>query len=162
MRPIRALSAGSLLFAATLTVSAQTRKPGLYELTLTTTTISPSPAAEPARTWNVCLTQETIDKYGAVMPDNVSKLCQYTNVVKKPNGMTSDIVCSGSLTGKGEIEINWLDSEHTKGKVHFSGTMQPGEAPIKLEWNATISAAYKGPDCGDLKPAAPSSKPATP
>ena len=37
----------SCLLAATLAASAQDRKPGLYELTLVTTTVSPTPAVYP-------------------------------------------------------------------------------------------------------------------
>jgi hypothetical protein len=96
-----------------------------------------------------------IDKYGAIVPENLSNVCQLVNVVKKPGGMTADIVCSAAIKGKGTLEVVWSDSEHSKGNLHFSGTIHPGDNDIKIEWNAVTSSVYKGPDCGTLKPAAP-------
>lgn len=149
----------SLLFGCfivpTLAATAQDRKPGLYEVTLATTTVSPTPEVHPPRTWQACLTQEMIDKYGAIVPENLSNVCQLVNVVKKPGGMTADIVCSAAIKGKGALEVVWSDSEHSKGNLHFSGTIHPGDNDIKIEWNAVTSSVYKGPDCGTLKPAAP-------
>ena len=141
--------------APTLAATAQDRKPGLYEVTLVTTTVSPTPEVHPPRTWQACLTQEMIDKYGAIVPENLSNVCQLVNVVKKPGGMTADIVCSAAIKGKGMLEVVWSDSEHSKGNLHFSGTIHPGDNDIKIEWNAVTSSVYKGPDCGTLKPAAP-------
>jgi Protein of unknown function (DUF3617) len=143
--------------AATADANAQDRKPGLYEITVTTTTVSPAPptSTPAARTRQVCLTQEMIDKYGAMIPDRLTRICQVSNSVKKPGGMSADLVCSGPITGKGTLEVNWTDSEHATGNIHFSGTMQPGDAPIKIEWAAVTKSAYKSPDCGDLKPATP-------
>ena len=141
--------------APTLAATAQDRKPGLYEVTLATTTVSPTPEVHPPRTWQACLTQEMIDKYGAIVPENLSNVCQLVNVVKKPGGMTADIVCSAAIKGKGTLEVVWSDSEHSKGNLHFSGTIHPGDNDIKIEWSAVTSSVYKGPDCGTLKPAAP-------
>jgi len=156
MRRIEACFAVTCLLGTALGANAQNRKPGLYDLTVTTTTVSPPPSAPvAARTRQVCLTQEMIDKYGAIIPERMTHLCQLTNVVKKPGGMTADMVCSGHLTGKGTLEVTWTDSEHATGKLHFSGTMQPGDEPIKVEWSAVTDSVYKGPDCGDLKPASP-------
>jgi Protein of unknown function (DUF3617) len=141
--------------AAPPTAATQDRKPGLYELTLKTSTTQPKSSTLPPRTHDVCLTQEMIDKYGAIVPDNVTKVCQLANVVKKPGGMTADIVCSGAITGGGTLKVNWDDAEHAKGEIHFSGTMQPGADVIKIEWSATTDSVYKGPDCGELKSTPP-------
>jgi len=148
-------------FVAILAAGAQERKLGLYEVTLTTTTVSPSAATYPPRVSRMCLTQEMSDKYGAIVPDNITRMCQLANVVKKTGGMTAEIVCSGSIIGKGTLEVNWSDSEHSKGSVHFSGTIRPGENEIKIEWSATTSSVYKGPDCSTLNPTpAPAPAPA--
>jgi hypothetical protein len=143
------------LFLAALVSGAQTRKPGLYDVTVTTTTVSPTPAVHTPRIMQACLTQEMIDKYGAIVPQNLSNVCQLTNVVKNPGGMTADIVCSGQMTGKGIVRVTWTDSEHAKGNLAFSGTMHPGDDDIRIEWSAVTASIYKGPDCGDLKPATP-------
>jgi len=145
-----------ILFSSLLTATlaaAQDRKPGLYEVTVTTVTSAPAPSIAPSRTSGACLTQAMIDKYGAIVPENLSNICQLANVVKKPGGMTTDLVCSGPLTGKGTLEVNWTDSEHSTGAIHFSGSMHPRNKEIKIEWSATTKSTYKGPDCGALKPA---------
>ncbi len=143
-----------------LAASAQDRKPGVYEVTMTTTTAAPSVATYPPRTIQVCLTQAMIDKYGAIVPDNVANICQLTNVVKKAGGMSADLVCSSGMTGSGTIEVNWTDSEHTKGKIHFSGSIHPQQNEIKIEWDTVTASAYKGPDCSVLtRPAAPQANP---
>jgi hypothetical protein len=158
----------SCSFLAALSMDGQTQKPGLYDVTITTTTIFPSRKASPSgmvhlpRNIQSCLTQDMIDQYGAIVPQYLANTCQLTNVVKKPSKMTADMVCAGRMTGKGTLEIGWNDSEHAKGLLHFSGTMRPGEKEIKIEWSAVTTSVYKGPDCGELKPAAPSPPPQVP
>ena len=150
------------LFWVALSSSGQERKPGLYEVTITTTMVSPAPSRAPSpRTMQACLTPEMIDKYGAIVPDNLVPACQLANVVRKPGGMSAEIVCFKGLTGHGKLEVNWTDSEHSKGSIVFSGTIQPGDTPIKIEWNAVTSSTYKGPDCGATKAPATPANPAT-
>jgi len=156
----------SYLLTAVLAASAQDKRPGLYEMTITTATVSPerkssrSEGVHPVRTIQVCLSQQMLDRYGAIVPEYLANVCQLINVAKNAQGMTADMVCSGHLTGKGTIVVNWIDSEHSKGKIHFSGTMRPGEDAFKIEWNTDTTATYKGPDCGELKPTAPAPTPA--
>jgi predicted GH43/DUF377 family glycosyl hydrolase len=151
----------ALLISIPFAAAAQDRKPGLYDLTITTTTVSPSAQAYPPRTSQACLTQEMIDKYGAIVPQNLTRACQFVNIVKKRGGMTADMVCTSGITGKGTLEVNWSDAEHAKGTLHFSGTMHPSQTDIKIEWTATTASAYKGPDCGALAPTPPA-PPTTP
>ena len=87
-----------------------------------------------------------------MIPDRLTNICQVANVVKKPGGVNADLVCSGPITGKGTLEVIWTDSEHTTGTIHFSGSIQPGETPIKIEWAAVTKSTYKGPDCGAVMP----------
>jgi hypothetical protein len=147
------------LLTATLAATAQDRKPGVYDVTIATTTIQPAASVFPPHTHPACLTQEMIDKYGAIVPESLTRACRLVNIVKKPGGMMADMVCSGGITGKGTLEVNWTDSEHSKGTLHFSGEMPLGNPPIKIEWSATTTSVYKGPDCSVLKPPTP---PATP
>ena len=168
MRHMRTCIILSCFLLTAFIAKGQTQKPGLYNVTITTTTVfpsrraSPSGTVHPPRNIQACLTQDMIDKYGAIVPQYLANTCQLTNVVKKTGGMTADMVCSGRMTGKGTLEIGWSDSEHAKGLLHFSGAMRPGEDEIKIEWSAVTTSAYKGPDCGELKPAAPSPPPQAP
>ena|SRR5208283_3684394 len=158
MRRNRTWIALGCCFLAAALVCAQTRKPGLWELTTTQTwQQSPFPAGAAGapqtgstRTTLVCLTQEEIDKYGAIMPH--TRGCQVTNVVKKSGGMTGDWVCSGLMSGKGTLESHMIDSDHAKGKVHFVGSMKAGANTMPVEWTVQSSSVFKGPDCGDVKP----------
>ena len=157
----------ALLMPIALGARAQDVKPGLYDMTLTTTTVSPArresgtQGIHPVRHLQVCLSRQMLDQYGAIVPEHLANVCQLINVVKNPHGMTADMVCSGHLTGKGTIAVNWIDSEHSKGRIHFNGTMRPGDTAIKLEWITDTTATYKGPDCGEFKPA-PEPAPASP
>ncbi|HYL64884.1 MAG TPA: DUF3617 family protein, partial [Candidatus Methylomirabilis sp.] len=155
--------AACFLAGATL-LWAQSRKPGLWELTTTMTwQKSPFPAGMnmPAgganspfgggpHTVPVCLTQQQIDDNHAITP--TMKGCQITNVAKKPNGMTADLECTGLMSGKGTLESAWSDSEHATGKVHFVGSMLMGPQSTPIEWTTVANSVYKGPDCGSVKP----------
>jgi hypothetical protein len=145
----------SCFCAVTVLVWAQTRKAGLWELTTTQTwQQSPFPAgAAPGggtRTTQVCLTEQQIDKYGAIVPQ--TRGCQVTNIVKKANGMTADMVCTGTMSGKGTLESFSTDGEHAKGKVHFVGSIQAGPNGKPIEWTIESSSVFKSADCGAVKP----------
>ena len=134
---------------------AQSRKPGLWEVTSNQVwQQSPFPAGMEKQmgggphTMQVCLTQEEIDKYGAIMPQQ-GRSCSVNNVVQKPNGMTADLECTGPMSGKGAVESSWDEPDHAKGKVHFVGTMRGGKP---IEWTVESTSVYKGPDCGNVKP----------
>ncbi len=150
------------LFALAIAALAQAvRKPGLYETTTTMTwQQSPFPPGMPAaataamsgpHTVQVCLTQAMIDKYGAPIPQSRGN-CQTTNIQMKPTGMTAEMVCTGNMSGHGEVESSWTVDGTARGKVHFTGTMQAGPNPMPVEWTNVFSSVYKGPDCGSVKP----------
>jgi hypothetical protein len=152
------------LLATAVYVWAQTRKPGLWEMTTTTTwQQSPMPAgmAMPAgakspfaggtTTTQVCLTQAQIDKYGAITPQSRGD-CQTTNVSIKSNSMTADMVCTGAMSGKGTMQSSWTDDEHATGKVHFLGSMQMGPNSMPVEWTSNSTSVFKSADCGSVKP----------
>jgi hypothetical protein len=138
---------------------AQGRKAGLWEVSSNMTwQQSPFPAGmAPAamgggpRTMQVCVTQEQLDKYGTV-PPQTQRSCQVTNVVKKADGMTADMVCTGPFTGKGTIETSWTEDGHSTSKVHFTGAMQMGPNSKTIEWTQESSSVYKGTECGNVKP----------
>lgn len=137
--------------------SAQGRKPGLWEVTANMTwQQSPfpggmGPMGGGAHTTQVCVTQEQIDKFGTVPPQARGN-CQVTNVVKKANGMTGEMVCSGPMSGKGDIQASWNDDSHATSKIHFSGAMQMGPNPKPIEWTVESTSVFKGADCGSVKP----------
>jgi len=98
----------------------------------------------------VCLTQAMIDKYGAPVSQN--RDCQITNVAMRPTGMTAEMVCTGRMSGHGEMESSWAEGNVAKGKVHFAGTMVSGQNSMPVEWTVVSTSVYKGPDCGSVKP----------
>jgi len=107
------------------------------------------PGAGP-HTMQFCLTQAWIDRFGAPVPQ--TRNCQVTNVVKKDNGITADMVCTGPMSGKGTMESTMVDSDHAKGKVHFTGTMQMGQTSKPVESTTVSSSVFKSSDCGNVKP----------
>jgi hypothetical protein len=146
------------LLAMTALAMAQGRKTGLWDLTTTTTwQESPFPAGTPgspaaggAHTMPVCFTQQQMDKYAAIIPP-ISD-CHVSNLVKKANGMTAEMVCTGRMSGKASLESSWTDGEHATGKVHFVGSMQVGSNNKAIEWTSASSSVYKSADCGSVKP----------
>ena len=146
------------LFALALLAWAQARKAGLWEMTSTTTwQQSPmpaganSPTAPTTRTTEACVTQQQLDKYNAIIPSMTSG-CHLTNVVKKANGMTGEMICTGRMSGKATLESYATDSEHATGKMHFVGSIQLGATRKPIEWTANSTSVFKSSDCGDVKP----------
>ena len=147
------------LCAGTILASGATRKAGLWELTTTITwQKSPSmtgaggiPARGETRTTQVCLTQEMIDKYGALLPQSRGQ-CTTANKVMKPGGMTADWVCTGTMRGKGALESTWSDLEHATGRVHFVGTVLVGSERKPIEWTNESVSVFKSSDCGSVRP----------
>ncbi|HEX7728432.1 MAG TPA: DUF3617 domain-containing protein [Terracidiphilus sp.] len=139
---------------------AQSRKPGLWEVTSTMSwEKSPFPAGMGAHgpmgggphTTQVCVTQEQIDKFGGPQPQT-QRDCQVTNVQKKPNGMSAEMTCSGAFSGKGTIEGSWTDDSHSHSKIHFVGAMTMGANTTPIEWTVESTSIFKGSDCGNVKP----------
>ena len=135
---------------------AQGRKAGLWEVTSTMTwQQSPFPSGMGPmggpHTTQICVTQEQIDKYGTT-PPQMHGDCQVTNIVKKATGMTAEMICTGHINGKGDIQASWSDDAHSTSKVHFIGTMQMGQNSQPFEWTAESTSAFKSTDCGSVKP----------
>jgi hypothetical protein len=147
---------------AVLALAQAVRKPGLWEITSTTTwqqsPLPPNMQAPPnspfngaPRTTQVCLTQAMIDKYGAPMPQSRGD-CQISNVKMTANSMSADWICSGQMSGKGAMESHWTEDGHATGKLHFVGTMQMGPRSAPIEWTSNSTSVYKGADCGSVQP----------
>ncbi len=153
------IALGCCITAATVISAAGTRQAGLWELTTTTSWQRSAPipgvpvngAKANTHTTQVCLTQEMIDKYGALLPQSRGR-CSIANKVMKPGGMTADYVCLGAMTGRGALESIWTDSEHSKSKVHFVGTVQVGPERRPIEWTTESTAVFKSASCGNIAP----------
>ena len=156
MRGLRVGSAvGFCLMTATLFAVGPNRKAGLWESTTQMTWVqSPMPGmpnSMPARTVQVCVTQEMIDKYGGDIPQTRGT-CQVSNVSTKPTGMTADLVCTGQMNGKATIVSTWEDGEHATTNVHFTGEMSMGPNTKPVEWTQKSTSVFKSADCGSVKP----------
>ena len=157
------ITLGCCLFAVAVIAWAQTtRKPGLWEITsIMTWQQSPMPPGMQAppgspfgggpRTTQVCVTQAQIDKYGAPPPQTRGD-CQMTGIQIRPTGMSATMACTGRVVGNGSVETSFLDSEHAKTKVHFTGTMTMGPNSRPIEWTMESTSAFKGADCGSMQP----------
>ncbi len=156
------ITLGCCFFVTAIFANAQTRKAGLWEVTTTMTwQQSPFPAGMSGganspfgggpRTTQVCVTQEQIDKYGTPFSQTRGD-CQVTNVVKRADGMSATMACTGTMSGNGTMEASWTDDDHSTSKVHFSGSMQAGPNPKPVEWTSDSTSVFKSADCGNVKP----------
>ncbi|KAA6463379.1 DUF3617 family protein [Acidobacteria bacterium AB60] len=161
MRHIRLyLALGGWLLVGTLAMTATpNRKPGLWQITTTMTwqkapEVAGSDAAKlqgGTHTTEVCLTQEMIDDYGALLPHD-NGMCKIQNRVTSDAKTTGEYVCNGVMDGKGELESTWVDPGHVKGKVHFNGTFQVGSERQTVEWTTDSLSEFKSSSCGAVKP----------
>lgn len=162
MRPTRLWMAiaGWLLLETFATAGTTTRKPGLWEITTTTTwqKAPEIPGDEAAklrggtRTTELCLTQEMIDDYGALLPQGRGQ-CSIQNRVTTESKTTGDYLCSGGMMeGKGRLESTWTDPEHVQGTVHFTGTFLVGSDKQPIEWTTESRSRFKSESCGAVKP----------
>jgi len=159
------ITIGGIAFAVAVAAWAQVgRKAGLWEMNSTMTwQKSPmlagmsmpqntnSPFGGGTHTSQVCLTQAMIDKYGAPIPQSRGG-CTTSNIQLKPNGMTADWTCTGMMAGKGTLVGTWTDADHSTSTVHFVGSMQMGPNTMPVEYTISATSAYKGADCGSVKP----------
>jgi hypothetical protein len=136
-----------------------TRRAGLWEIT-TNMTWQQSPFMAGAmngmaeggkHTKLVCLTQEMIDKYGALLPQSRGQ-CHIANKVMRLGGETAEWVCTGRMSGTGALETNWTDLEHATGKLHFVGTFHGGAQTFPIEWTTDSTSGFKREDCGSVTP----------
>lgn len=154
------------VLAASIFAFAQaSRKPGLYQMTVTMTwqkspmppgVTLPSGVQNPfgptTHTSDVCLTQEMIDKYGA--PLNASQAgedCTVSNIVRRPDGMTAEMTCTGRMNAHATIDSSWSGNT-AHATVHFIGTTSMGPNSIPVEYTVVSDSTYKGADCGSVKP----------
>jgi len=148
------LAAGSLALSGTATHQA-----GLWEVS-TKTTWQKSPRLPGvdndklrlgSHTSQVCLTQEMIDNYGALMPQGRGS-CTIQNRTMAAGKLTGDYICSGMMAGKGLLESTWTDAEHATGRVHFVGTYMVDSVAQPIEWTTEMTSTFKSSSCGMIKP----------
>ena len=154
------LVGGLVVLFAGLNTYAQKPKAGLYEVTNRMIWqqspfpegTQPAPGSVGPHTAQACITQAQIDKYNGPKPEAHGE-CQVSNIQKRKDGMTAELACNGRMRGRGTVRSIWTDSGHSKSKVHFTGEMQVGQNTKDVEWTLESESAYKGPNCGDVKPA---------
>jgi hypothetical protein len=154
------LVGGAAVLFTSLITYAQKPKAGLYEVTNRMTWqrspfpegTQPAPGSVGPHTAQACITQAQIDRYNGPKPEAHGE-CQVSNIQKHRNGMTAELACNGRMKGKGTVRSVWTDSRHSKSKVHFTGEMQVGQNTKDVEWTLESESVYKGPNCGEVKPA---------
>jgi hypothetical protein len=157
MRPTRVwISVFCCILALAVLAIAQGRRAGLYEVTTEMTwQQSPFPTGmgpmHGPRTNQVCVSQEQIDKYNGVPPQTRGD-CQVTNMVKRADGYTAEIACTGQMAVKGTVDASYTPDGHGKTKMHAIGTMSMGPNSKPVEYTMVSDSTYKGADCGSVKP----------
>jgi len=143
---------GCCIIALAAQAQGQSRKPGLWEVTMQMS-MSGGPMnmpQMPPRTSQVCVTQAMIDKYGGPYSNPQQGQCQLSDVSLTPAGMKANLTCSGQMTMSGTVQTTFVDENTTKTTVQMS--MQMGANTMNMTMAST--AMYKGPDCGNVKPLA--------
>lgn len=166
MRKTRVWIALAVCLSAVASVSLAQKppmQPGLYETTSSMTwqkspfppgmNMPPQAAAAMGgpHTAQSCLTQAWIDRFGGPIPQNRGD-CHMTNMSMSPTSMSATLVCTGQMSGSGDVSVEWSLGGSAKGKIHFSGAMQMGPNATPVEWTNEFTSTYKGPDCGSVKP----------
>ncbi len=144
------------VLASAIVAWAQSRKAGLYEVTTTMTwQQSPFPAgsgpSSAPRTSQVCVSQAQIDKYDGIPPQTRGD-CQVTNMVKKADGYSASISCTGQMKTDGTVDATYDGAGRGKTRVHLTGAFQMGPSSKPVEMTILSDSTYKGADCGGVKP----------
>jgi hypothetical protein len=58
------------------------------------------------------------------------------------------------MEANGSVESTWKSDSSSKSFVHITGTMEMGSNTRPVDITVQSSSAYKGPDCGNVKPMA--------
>lgn len=143
---------GLCVVALAAQAKAQSRKPGLWEVT-SQMSMTGGPAGMPQmppHTTQVCVTQAMIDKYGGPYSNPPQAQCQVTNVSLTATGMTANLTCTGRTTVTGTVQTTFVDANTTKTTMQM--TMAMGANTMNMTTQAT--SVYKGSDCGSVKPLA--------
>ncbi len=93
-----------------------------------------------------------IDKYGGGQPQTARGSCTSSNVVQKPGKVSADLVCTGSMSGKGTYESTWSDPNLSTDSVHFVGELKMGANTKPVEWKTNGTSKFVSSDCGSVKP----------
>jgi hypothetical protein len=92
-----------------------------------------------------------------------STQCSQSDVARTANGMTARVTCkvampgpgsaSGSVTEtSGTLTTVEVDRDTEETKIEMNGTVSTGSRADPVEMAAEFRRAYKGPDCGQVKP----------
>ena len=148
---------GCCMVALAVQAHGQSRKSGLWEITSSMSMSGmPNMPAMGSHTTQVCVTQAMIDKYGGPYSNPQQGDCQVTNISLPPAGMTANLTCSGKMSMTGTVQTTFVDANTTKTTVTMNMSMGNGQT---MNMTTQSTAAYKGPDCGSVKPLAlPASK----
>ena len=126
------------------------RKAGLWEVTSSMSMSGmPNMPSMGSHTAQVCVTQAMIDKYGGPYSNPQNGQCQTTNVVVTATGMTANVTCTGRTTMTGTVQATFVDANTTKTTMQMSMSTPNGQS---MNMTTQMTAVYKGPDCGSVKP----------
>jgi len=142
--------AALVLCIASVAAPAQSRKPGLWEVTSSMSMSGmPQMPQMGSHTTQVCVTQAMIDKYGGPTSNPGRGNCQMTNVQLTATGMTANMSCTGQMAMTGTIQTTFVDANTTKTTVTMTMAGANGQT---MNMTTQTTSTYKGPDCGSVQP----------
>lgn len=118
----------------------------------------PVPGAEPTRVESQsCLTPE---KWKEMLTrTNDQRSCTLTNLQQSSSGMSADITCTpsssgrGSATAHGHMQMNFVSPEKVHGTVHTEVVRAENPQPIVMDM--TVDSTWQGADCKGISPDTP-------
>ena len=165
---IRMFAAGAavLLAAAYVSDASAAGRPGLWNITTTTSMagaqmpqmpqMTPAqraqmealgirmPAFGQPRSAQRCVTPEEAAQDRPPRLDQEMNNCQMQNLVVDGASMSADLVCTGENQGTGRIEFSYDSDTHYAGQVSFNG-MRNGQA---MSMTNTMEGNWLSADCG--------------
>jgi len=150
-KPLKFVGRCVVVLGALTTMHAQLSdlpiKAGLWE-----TQVSLNHAAPV--TQKACFTAgTTLGDYLTASNKSANAQCTVTNKAASAHGIAFDNVCtSATMSTKGHIDFQSMDSEHFSGSSHTTVTGSVNGKPIDMTLDKTFTAKFVGADCGAVKP----------
>ena len=95
-----------------------------------------------------CITPEEIANHEPFADEELDE-CTQQNFSMDENGMSVDIVCTGSMSGTGHIEYVFHSPTRFTGTMTIQGTSQGAAANMNMDMN--IEANWIAADCGNVQ-----------
>ncbi len=96
----------------------------------------------------ICMTQADVDANQPPMLGRANTGCTTHVLGNSASAMSADMVCNGTLKGRGHFQVAYAGPEHYSGTYTFKGTANGQPADLTTSFKGDWARA----DCGKVKP----------